>query len=91
MKDELIALENEIEKLEEEKSGNTEYREKLDKINEQYEATKSKMQQLRIKIAKKNREISTLKRKLDEIPSRNELSQYQKRFVELYNQRTLLS
>lgn len=44
------------------------------------------MHTLRLKNAKKNREISTLKRKLDEIPSRIELSQYQKRFVELYNQ-----
>ncbi len=44
------------------------------------------MAALRIKVAKKNREISTLKRKLDELPSRTELTQYQKRFVELYNQ-----
>lgn len=56
------------------------------KIVEQYQAAKAKEQAIRLKIAKKNREISTLKRKLDEVPSRNELSQYQKRFIELYNQ-----
>ena len=38
--------------------------------------------------ARKNREISALQRKIDEVPSRAELSQYQRRFVELYNQST---
>ena len=57
-----------------------------DKINEQYDATKTKLNALKLKNAKKNREISVLKRKLDEIPSRIELTQYQKRFIELYNQ-----
>jgi hypothetical protein len=60
--------------------------EQYEKINEQYETSKSKLHTLRLKVAKKNREISTLKRKIDEIPSRIELSQYQKRFIELYNQ-----
>ena len=59
---------------------------KRQKIVEQYNAAKAKEHAVRLKIAKKNREISTLKRKLDEVPSRNELSQYQKRFIELYNQ-----
>jgi hypothetical protein len=59
---------------------------KQQKILEQYKATKAKEHAVKLKIAKKNREISTLKRKLDEVPSRNELSQYQKRFLELYNQ-----
>ena len=36
--------------------------------------------------ARKNREIAALQRKIDEVPSRAELSQYQRRFVELYNQ-----
>ena len=36
--------------------------------------------------ARKNREIALLQRKIDEIPSRTELSQYQRRFIELYNQ-----
>lgn len=38
------------------------------------------------KKARKNREIALLQRKIDEVPSRAELSQYQRRFVELYNQ-----
>ena len=36
--------------------------------------------------ARKNREIALLQRKIDEVPSRTELSQYQHRFIELYNQ-----
>uniref|UniRef100_A0A8C7GWT1 Coiled-coil domain-containing protein 93 n=1 Tax=Oncorhynchus kisutch TaxID=8019 RepID=A0A8C7GWT1_ONCKI len=33
-----------------------------------------------------NREIAVLQRKIDEVPSRAELTQYQKRFIELYGQ-----
>lgn len=36
--------------------------------------------------ARRNREIAILQRKIDEVPSRAELTQYQKRFVELYSQ-----
>lgn len=45
-----------------------------------------KLKALRLQLAKKNRVIATLQRKLDEIPSRAELAQYQRRFLELYNQ-----
>ena len=48
------------------KSIATEEDEQYEKINEQYETTKSKLHALRLKIAKKNREISILKRKIDE-------------------------
>uniref|UniRef100_A0A673HLY5 Coiled-coil domain-containing protein 93 n=1 Tax=Sinocyclocheilus rhinocerous TaxID=307959 RepID=A0A673HLY5_9TELE len=36
--------------------------------------------------ARRNREIAILQRKIDEVPSRAELTQYQKRFIELYSQ-----
>ena len=36
--------------------------------------------------ARKNREIAQLQRKIDEVPSRIEMAQYQRRFIELYNQ-----
>lgn len=36
--------------------------------------------------ARRNREIAVLQRKIDEVPSRAELTQYQKRFIELYSQ-----
>lgn len=35
---------------------------------------------------KRNREIAALQRRIDEVPTRAELSQYQCRFIELYNQ-----
>lgn len=37
-------------------------------------------------MARRNREIAILQRKIDEVPSRAELTQYQKRFIELYSQ-----
>ena len=64
----------------------TEDNEKYNAVVDQYNSFKTKIHGFRLKIAKKNREISLLQRKLDEIPSRTELSQYQKRFIELYNQ-----
>lgn len=45
-----------------------------------------KLKALRLQLAKKNRSIATLQRQLDEVPSRAELAQYQRRFLELYNQ-----
>jgi len=85
-KEELVKLEAELEKLKSSTTDASEENEKYEKVSEQYEAAKTKLAALKLKIAKKNREISTLKRKLDELPSRSELNQYQKRFIELYNQ-----
>lgn len=40
----------------------------------------------RLQLAKKNRAVTSLQRQLDNIPDNVELTQYQKRFLELYNQ-----
>ena len=85
-KEELVKLEADLDKLRSSSNDASEENEKYDKVNEQYEAAINKLATLKLKVAKKNREISTLKRKLDEVPSRAELNQYQKRFIELYNQ-----
>ena len=85
-KEELVKLEAELEKLKTSSTDASDENEKYERVNEQYDAAKAKLATLKLKIAKKNREISTLKRKLDELPSRSELNQYQKRFIELYNQ-----
>ena len=90
LKEELGQLEVELDKLKNKEALTTDESEHFDKINEQYETTKAKLNVLRLKNAKKLREISVLQRKLDEIPSRIELTQYQKRFVELYNQSLLI-
>jgi len=55
-------------------------------IAKQLEADKEKLQKIRLLLARKNREIALLQRKIDEVPSRTELTQYQRRFIELYNQ-----
>ncbi|XP_072435719.1 coiled-coil domain-containing protein 93 isoform X1 [Chiloscyllium punctatum] len=55
-------------------------------IEEQYKGDREKLQKIRLLLARRNREIAVLQRKIDEVPSRAELTQYQKRFVELYNQ-----
>ncbi|CAG9821762.1 unnamed protein product [Phaedon cochleariae] len=51
-------------------------------INEEQE----KIRVLRLQVAKKNRHVAALQRQLDDVPNRAELAQYQKRFLELYNQ-----
>ena len=41
---------------------------------------------LRGQVAAASRQVALLERQLDDVPSRAEIAQYQKRFVELYNQ-----
>uniref|UniRef100_A0A8C9Z2A8 Coiled-coil domain-containing protein 93 n=1 Tax=Sander lucioperca TaxID=283035 RepID=A0A8C9Z2A8_SANLU len=55
-------------------------------IDKQYNSDREKLQKIRLLMARKNREIAILQRKIDEVPSRAELTQYQKRFIELYSQ-----
>ncbi|PRP79347.1 hypothetical protein PROFUN_12948 [Planoprotostelium fungivorum] len=45
-----------------------------------------RLQQLRSLLAKKTRAVVMIERKVDEVPSRIELGQYQRMFVELYDQ-----
>ncbi|XP_001360476.2 coiled-coil domain-containing protein 93 [Drosophila pseudoobscura] len=45
-----------------------------------------RLKDLRLKVAKRNRGIVAIERKLDAIPDRTELAQYQRRFHELYNE-----
>lgn len=56
------------------------------KINNTYEQEIDKLKTIKLHMAKKNRKITALQRRLDEVPSRAELSQYQRRFLELYSQ-----
>ncbi|CAG9860217.1 unnamed protein product [Phyllotreta striolata] len=55
-------------------------------LSEEIEEATQNIRTLRIKLAKVNREVAHLQRSLDDVPKRAELAQYQKRFVELYNQ-----
>ena len=55
-------------------------------IAQQYAADEKKLQKIRLLAARRNRDIAAFERKIDEVPGRSELTQYQRRFVELYNQ-----
>ncbi|XP_017762463.1 PREDICTED: coiled-coil domain-containing protein 93 isoform X2 [Eufriesea mexicana] len=70
-------------KLQEIKNGTSE--EEEDRVKE-YEAQKEAVTKVRLQLAKKNRAIASLTRQLDDVPGRSELTQYQRRFMELYNQ-----
>jgi uncharacterized coiled-coil DUF342 family protein len=59
---------------------------RLQLVDETYQSDRAKLQEIRQLAAKKNREIAMVQRKIDEIPSRTELQQYQRQFVELYEQ-----
>jgi chromosome segregation ATPase len=59
---------------------------RIDEINRVYEQDISKRQQLAEHLAFKARQILLVKRKIDEVPSRRELLQYQRHFLELYEQ-----
>ncbi|XP_012281723.1 coiled-coil domain-containing protein 93 isoform X2 [Orussus abietinus] len=52
----------------------------------EFEERKEAVAQLRLQLAKRNRAIASLTRQLDDVPGRSELTQYQRRFMELYNQ-----
>lgn len=58
----------------------------IDKIGSEINDKLEKMKIIRLQLAKKNRSIAALQRQLDEVPNRAELAQYQRRFLELYNQ-----
>lgn len=60
--------------------------EQEEEVSQQLELDREKLQRMRVLLAKKNREIAVIQRKIDEVPSRAELSQYQRRFIELYTQ-----
>lgn len=55
-------------------------------VAKQFVEEQEHVQKLRLLLAKRNRAIAVLQRQLDEVPGRAELAQYQRRFLELYNQ-----
>jgi len=84
---ELKELESKISAIEEvDSQENNAEIERMAIISEQYDKENEKFRKIKLLMAKKSREISSLQWKIDDVPSRSELSQYQRRFVELYNQ-----
>uniref|UniRef100_A0A8C7S6Z7 Coiled-coil domain-containing protein 93 n=1 Tax=Oncorhynchus mykiss TaxID=8022 RepID=A0A8C7S6Z7_ONCMY len=86
-REEMVRLQQNIENLKIESGDDTEdEKERSQLIEKQYNTDKEKLQKIRLLMARRNREIAVLQRKIDEVPSRAELTQYQKRFIELYGQ-----
>lgn len=85
-REEMERLQQDIENLKAEAAENGEEEEPNKLIDQQYQTEKEKLQKIRLLLARRNREIAILQRKIDEVPSRAELTQYQKRFIELYSQ-----
>ncbi|XP_070813143.1 coiled-coil domain-containing protein 93 isoform X1 [Pituophis catenifer annectens] len=85
-REEMARLQQNIENLKAEAAESGEEREPAKIIDQQYKTEKEKLQKIRLLLARRNREIAILQRKIDEVPSRAELTQYQKRFIELYGQ-----
>ncbi|XP_072118233.1 coiled-coil domain-containing protein 93 [Mobula birostris] len=86
-REEMARLQQSIESLKS-AAGNeeAELKEHSELIEQQYKEDRVKLQKIRLLLARRNREIAVLQRKIDEVPSRAELTQYQRRFIELYNQ-----
>ncbi|XP_033762120.1 coiled-coil domain-containing protein 93-like isoform X1 [Pecten maximus] len=86
-KEEMTRLKGQIEELRDQSSeDDSGDKERASLIDKQYTADKEKLHKIRLLLARKTREIAVLQRKIDEVPSRAEMSQYQRRFVELYHQ-----
>jgi len=86
-KEEMARFKADIAKAEESGfTGSEADQERHQAIDKQHEADLEKLQKARLILARKIREIASLQRRIDEVPSRAELSQYQRRFVELYDQ-----
>ncbi|XP_067458922.1 coiled-coil domain-containing protein 93 isoform X2 [Thunnus thynnus] len=86
-REEMTRLQQNIEELKMASGQDTEEeKERNQLIDKQYNTDREKLQKIRLLMARRNREIAILQRKIDEVPSRAELTQYQKRFIELYSQ-----
>uniref|UniRef100_A0A8D3B5X1 Coiled-coil domain-containing protein 93 n=1 Tax=Scophthalmus maximus TaxID=52904 RepID=A0A8D3B5X1_SCOMX len=86
-REEMARLQQNLEELNMASGQDTEEeKERTQLIDKQYNTDREKLQKIRLLMARRNREIAILQRKIDEVPSRAELTQYQKRFIELYSQ-----
>jgi len=66
--------------------GVSEDAERATMIEEAFTSHTAKLKKIQQLAAKKNRDIALIERKIDEVPSRTELVQYQRQFVDLYEQ-----
>ncbi|XP_076253337.1 coiled-coil domain-containing protein 93 isoform X1 [Rhynchophorus ferrugineus] len=81
-KQELVRLQKEIEEFKQIKTPT----EPNPQLKKEIENVSEKIKLLRLSLAKKNQIVLKLQMQLDDVPNRAEMTQYQKRFLELYNQ-----
>ncbi|KAH3766073.1 CCDC93, coiled-coil domain [Pelomyxa schiedti] len=79
-------LKDEIERARKSNYGDEEDVERMALIAETWTQASTKLMKLKQLSAKKSRDIGMTERKIDEVPSRLELTMYQRQFVELYDQ-----
>jgi len=60
--------------------------ERMKAVEDTFAAEQARLQKARLLLNHKNRDLVQLQRKIDDIPTRTELIQYERRFVELYDQ-----
>ena len=75
-----------IKAFDETETENTEENRKLKDIEEMHAKVLCKYNKLRQVLAETNLEIANTSRAIDDVPTRSELIQYERRFVELYSQ-----
>lgn len=85
-KKQLLHLQGLITSIEKESQVPTDDAARRDLVKQTYAADKTKAEKILQLRNKKNRDIALLERKIDEVPSRGELMQYQRQFVDLYEQ-----
>ncbi|XP_015834101.2 coiled-coil domain-containing protein 93 [Tribolium castaneum] len=81
-KKEMAKLQNKIKEI---KSGETVVENDAE-ANKLCEELTENVKVIRLQLAKRNRTVAALRRQIDDVPNRPELAQYQRRFLELYNQ-----
>eukprot|EP00727_Mastigamoeba_balamuthi_P008887 m51a1_g4620 hypothetical protein (1410) ;mRNA; r:291183-296569 len=84
-KRQMAQLREEIERRKKSMYGDDDM-ERIELINDTLQKDLDKIARIRQLWSKKTRDISTVERKIDDVPSRAELAQYQRMFVELYEQ-----
>ena len=84
-KQQLSALKDGLAKLQA-AGDNSEESNRLKEIEDMYAQMQKKFNKLRKLLAKRSQEVALVSRQIDDIPTRTELLQYERRFVELYEQ-----
>ncbi|KAF7495607.1 Coiled-coil domain-containing protein 93 [Sarcoptes scabiei] len=79
-------LERQIKSIESNRLDEEQRKERLENIDQKLKHYQKQFDTVRKELSSINKRHAIIQRKFDDIPNRTELAQYQKRFLELYNQ-----